>query len=254
MPLPLPPLIGHRGAAAYAPENTLASFAKAAELGCRMVEFDVRLGRDGIPVVFHDDTLERTTDGRGRVRDHDLPALKRLDAGGWFAPEFAGERIPTLAEALAACRDLGLAVNIEIKPERRASAARQAETAARALRVALAGWPGAAAPPLVSSFSRVALAVAQDAAPAWPRGLLLGRIAPDWRAAVAALGCTTINLDHRRLTPGRVAEFAAAGLAVLAYTVDDYVQAERLWAAGVAAIFTNDPRMAEKSSFSVDVR
>jgi len=111
-----PRLTGHRGAKVVAPENTLASFREAAEYGADCIEFDVWFCADGVPVIFHDNTLERTSDGVGRVADLDLAALKKLDAGGWFAPEFSGETIPTLPETIVLCRDLGLGINIEIKP------------------------------------------------------------------------------------------------------------------------------------------
>src|SRR5277367_3846394 len=97
--LNLPPVIGHRGAAAYAPENTLAGFRAAQALGCTWVEFDVRLSADDALVVCHDDKLERTTGGRGRISMMRLAAIRRHDAGSRFGAGFAGERIPTLEEA-----------------------------------------------------------------------------------------------------------------------------------------------------------
>jgi glycerophosphoryl diester phosphodiesterase len=100
--------IGHRGASAYAPENTLAAMRKAAELGADMVELDVQASADGVPVILHDAELSRTTSGHGSVYDHRLEDLKRLDAG-------AGESIPTLEEAIACCRDFGLGLYLEIK-------------------------------------------------------------------------------------------------------------------------------------------
>ncbi|MGE5504739.1 MAG: glycerophosphodiester phosphodiesterase [Actinomycetota bacterium] len=235
--LSLPFVIGHRGAALVAPENTLASFRAAAEAGARMVEFDVRLSRDGRPVVFHDGRLERTTSGRGRVRDHDLAALQELDAGSWFAPGFAGQAIPTLAQTLALCLELGLAVNIEIKPDR----GREAETARAALAEAAALWPHDRPPPLVSSFAAACLDVAGAVAPHWPRGLLVGRVPRDWRARTARLGCVALHADQRYLDAATVGRVAAAGLLVLAYTVNERTRADQLRRAGVAAVFSDIP-------------
>ena len=235
--IPLPPVIGHRGAAALAPENTLASFRQAAGLGCRMVEFDVRLSADGVAVVVHDDTLERTSDGAGPVGAQSLAELKRLDAGRWFGPAFAGERIPTLAEVLALCRDAAMAVNIEIKPDAGAERA----TALAAVAVARSSWPAHLPPPFLSSFSRPALAAAAEAAPDWPRGLLVEELPADWRQSVEALGCVSVGADHRRLSVAEVAELHAHGLAVLAWTVDSPARAARLWGWGVDAVFTNAP-------------
>ncbi len=240
----VPPVIGHRGAAAHAPENTLASFRAAAALGCRMVEFDVRLSADGVPVVFHDDSLERTTDGAGAVAACPLAGLRRLDAGRWFAPAFAGEPIPTLAEALVLCAGLGLAVNIEIKPE----AGAEATTARAAMAVARAAWPPGLPPPLVSSFRPAALAAAALAAPDWPRGLLVGGVPADWRQRAEALGCVALHADEAGLDQAAVAAVRAAGLAVLAYTVNDSARAEALWRAGVAAVFADAPDHVMRTS------
>src|SRR4051794_34519268 len=107
-PPPLPKVIGHRGAKAYAPENTLAGIRTAAQQGARWVEVDVKLTRDGVPILMHDDTVDRTTNGKGAAATLDFAELRRLDAGAWFGPAFAGERIPTLEEALALVFDLDL--------------------------------------------------------------------------------------------------------------------------------------------------
>src|SRR3972149_9393656 len=106
-------VIAHRGFSGQAPENTLASFKKARELGSDMIELDVRFSKDGHMVVMHDDTLDRTTNGRGKVADYTLKELKQLDAGSWFAPQFSDERIPNLNEVLELAKGKIL-VNIEI--------------------------------------------------------------------------------------------------------------------------------------------
>jgi len=237
MSLILPPIIGHRGAAALAPENTLASFRAAAALGCRMVEFDVRLSADGVPVVFHDATLDRTTDGAGPVAARTLTDLKRLDSGRWFSPAFAGEPIPTLAETLALCLELGLAVNIEIKPDPGAERA----TTIAALDLATRTWPSHRPRPLISSFSRRALAAAAQIAPGWPRGLLLGRSLRDWRRPVERLACRTIHAAHQAFDVAVIADIHGAGLTALAYTVNDAGLAASLWRWGVTSVFSDNP-------------
>jgi glycerophosphoryl diester phosphodiesterase len=100
--------IGHRGASAYAPENTLAAIRRAAELGADMVELDVHCCRDGTPIIIHDQELSRTTDGRGSVYDYRLEEIKQFDAGN-------GERIPSLDEAVRCCLELGLGMYLELK-------------------------------------------------------------------------------------------------------------------------------------------
>ena len=109
-------IIAHRGAFACYPENTLVSFEGAIALGAHMVELDVQLTSDGEVVVFHDEKINRCTNGRGRIADHSLAELKKLDAGSWFDKQFQGEQIPTLDEVLKACQNR-IAVNIEIKTE-----------------------------------------------------------------------------------------------------------------------------------------
>ena len=102
----------------------MPSLLKAHELGISWVEFDVKLSRDGVPVLFHDDTLDRNTDGRGPIADQDLQALRTYDAGAWFNAAFAGTPLPTLDEGLAVLARCGMGANVEIKP----SNGREAET------------------------------------------------------------------------------------------------------------------------------
>jgi glycerophosphoryl diester phosphodiesterase len=236
-PVPLPPVIGHRGAAASAPENTLAALRRAAHLGCRWVECDVRLTADDEPILLHDAWLGRTTDGHGRVAALSLAAIRCHDAGSWFGPAFAGERVPTLAEALALLGALGLGAVIELKAEHgraRRTGARVAATIARA-------WPSFLPPPIVSSFWPQALLGAREAAPELARGLLLRTVPKNWRTIAAWLGCATIHADHRFLHPAIVAEIRRYGYSVLAYTVNDAVRARFLFDWGVSAVFSDLP-------------
>lgn len=235
----LPKVIGHRGAAASAPENTLAGFRRAAALAAPWVEFDARLTADGQAVVIHDDRLERTTDGHGRVADRTLAELRRLDAGRWFDAAFAGEPVPTVAEAMTEIAALGLGANIEIKPDR----GREADTARVALAEAAAVWPSDRPAPLVSSFSQEALAAARAVVPDWPRGFLVDRLPSDWRDITVRLACCTVNCNQRHLDAGAVAGIREAGLAVLAWTVNDPRKARRLWDWGVAGLFTDVPEV-----------
>lgn len=236
-PLYPTPVIGHRGACALAPENTLASFAQAARDGAAMIEFDTKLTADSRAVVFHDDELERTTDGSGPVQEIEFQALATLDAGGWFAPSFAGEAVPSLEEVLDCALDHDLAVNIELKP----CPNRVEETARVVLACAAVQWPETTPPPLISSFSRAALAVARDLAPTWPRALLCDTLPDDWREASAVLAVQAIHLGDTGLTPDTIALVKKAGLAVAVWTVNDADRARFLLAAGVDAVFSDDP-------------
>jgi len=186
---------------------------------------------------MHDDTVARTTDGRGRVLDFTRAELQQLDAGAWFGGAFAGERVPALAETVALLAELGLGANIEIK-----SAPAEARATAEALaRILSAAWPNAAAPPLVSSFEIAALAAMKAMAPQWPRGLLLQRLEGDWRGQAERLAAATLNLDHRPLTPALVAAARGAGRPVLCYTVNEAARARDLFAWGVTGVFTDRP-------------
>jgi glycerophosphoryl diester phosphodiesterase len=233
----VPPVIGHRGAAALAPENTLAGLRAAAAAGAHWVEFDVKLTADGVAVLMHDDTLERTTDGRGKVASTAASAIAALDAGSWFGATFRGERVPTLVETIDELARLGLGANIEIKPS-----PGHAEATARAVgAVVSAHWPDRLPAPLISSFEPTCLAVMRDCAPSLPRGLLLNRLAPGWAQAVAALDCVSVNLGRRQASAASMASVLAAGLKLVIWTVNEAVEAARLLAAGASAIITDRP-------------
>lgn len=235
--LGLPRVIGHRGAAAGAPENTIASFRAAAAMGVAMVEFDAKLTLDSRVVAFHDETLERTTNGQGRVRDTPLDVLHRLDAGGWFEPVFADEPVPSLEEVLEFLQSVGIRPNIEIKP----CPDLDRETAHAVVAVATECWPSHRPPPLLSSFSRESLAVVRELAPTWPRGLIVDRLPPDWHKAAVALDLSLLHCQQRHLSPVVVAEIKRAGLAVVAWTVNDPNRARTLWKWGVDAVVSDAP-------------
>ncbi|MBT3660936.1 MAG: glycerophosphodiester phosphodiesterase [Rhodospirillaceae bacterium] len=230
-------VIGHRGAAGHAPENTLASLRKAAELGVRWVEFDVMLSGDGVPVLFHDDKLARTTNGRGWLAGHDLAALKRLDSGSWFGPRFAGEPIATLSEALVVLSELGLGANIEVKP----STGLDSETG-RVVGAALkGGWPAGIPAPVISSFSTEALRTFADAAPEFSRALLVWPVPHDWRKQLDDLGCQALHCLSRRLREARAREIIAAGYALRCFTVNNPRRAQQLFKWGVDGVFSDYP-------------
>src|SRR3954468_23083058 len=109
-------VIAHRGASGHAPENTLAAFRRAVALGATFIETDLQLSRDARFVAIHDDTVNRTTNGQGKVHDLSLAELRRLDAGSWFGSEYAGERIPTLEEILEFSKKNDVVFYLELKP------------------------------------------------------------------------------------------------------------------------------------------
>ncbi|MCX7165005.1 MAG: glycerophosphodiester phosphodiesterase [Rhodocyclales bacterium] len=226
-----PRIIAHRCGGAVAPENTLAGLRLAGRLGCRGVEFDAMLAADGVPVLIHDETLERTTSGRGRVAGMSSAQLARFDAGIPHHAAFAGEPLPTLDEALRLCAELGLWANVEIKPP----AGQEAETGYVVARHAAMAKGNL----LLSSFSPQALRAAADEAEQLPRALLVEVIPADWRERMATTGAGALHASARALTADAFEAVRDAGFPLACYTVNRRQDAERLFAMGVSAVFTD---------------
>ena len=234
-PWSYPSHIAHRGAGKLAPENTLAAFRLGASFGYRMFEFDVKLSGDGKSVLMHDDTLDRTTSGRGRLDALTLGELAALDAGTWHSPLYAGEPIPTLAGIAAYTRANGLMVNIEIKPMPGA----EERTGAAVALDALALWHGADVPPLLSSFSESALEAARLAAPDLPRALLLEKLPGDWLHRLERLDCVALDANQDELDANVIQAAHNAGYRVLCYTVNTPERAKELFEWGLDGLITD---------------
>jgi glycerophosphoryl diester phosphodiesterase len=231
---PPPHIIGHRGAAACAPENTLAGLRAAAAAGARWVEFDVQATRDDCAILLHDARLERTTDGYGIAAARTLAEIAQLDAGRWFGREFRGEPVPSLEAALALLDELDLGAIIEVKAA--------PGDGPRTMRTALAVLAGTSVPVrhILSSFEDDALAVAAEIAPDIPRALIVGSMTANWQKRTERLGCRALHVGERGLDGGLV-EAAASVLPVRAYTVNAPERARTLFSWGVAAVFTDCP-------------
>jgi glycerophosphoryl diester phosphodiesterase len=234
-------IIAHRGGGALAPENTLAGIRLAARLGCRGVEFDVMLSGDGVPMLMHDETLERTVDAQGRLADFPAQALRRFDAGLRHGPAFRGERIPTLAAALDLCAELRLWCNIEIKPARGEDNATAAAVATELLRRPLLAG-------VVSSFSMAALHEFAGRAPTLPRALLVEEIPNDWRARMTQVKARAL---HVAATADTLADVVAAGVPVACYTVNTRDEIAALLTRGVTAVFTDRPDLWTPEEYRV---
>jgi glycerophosphoryl diester phosphodiesterase len=232
---PYPAMVAHRGAGRLAPENTLAAMRVGAARGYTMVEFDVKLTGDGTPILMHDATLERTTDGRGLAGALTLAEIARLDAGSWLAPAWAGEPVPTLAGVAAWLRANGVMANIEIKP----TPGRERETGAAVAMAAAHAWQGCEVPPLLSSFDEEALEAALRVLPGLPRALLLDRLPDDWPARLRRLACVALDANHLLLTPEVVARAHGEGFRVLTFTANDPGRVEQLRAWGVDCVITD---------------
>jgi glycerophosphoryl diester phosphodiesterase len=237
-----PLVLGHRGASAEAPENTLAAFRRALEQGADGFELDVWLCGSGEAVVVHDADTRRTGQAALDVRRTPLPLLRELDVGGWRGEAFRGERIPTLGEVLDAFP--GAVVNVEMKSGRipDPGLAREVVRTIRQRR--------AEPRVVVSSFSATLLAAFRALAPDVATGFLVspGRL---WQAraaaALRALRPAAIHVARELVTPERVAAWKGAGLQVLAWTVDDPAEVARLASLGVDALVCNGPGPAREA-------
>ena len=227
MRLALPRYIAHRCGGALAPENTLAGLQVAAARGYQAVEFDVMLSGDGTPVLIHDETLERTTNGIGPVCKTPDAVLFSLDAG-------QGEHIPTLVEAAAICQRHGLLANVEIKP----ATGFETRTGEAVARFVSEHW-NSDVRPLLSSFSPEALEAAHRVAPQLQYGLLFEAVPADWLRRRAEIGALTLHCAASELSDTVLAEAATAGVPVLCYTVNDPAEAEVLIKRGVCSLFTD---------------
>ncbi|MBK7355276.1 glycerophosphodiester phosphodiesterase [Propionivibrio sp.] len=229
-----PRVFAHRCGGALAPENTLSGLRIAAAMGCRAVEFDVMLSGDNTPWLIHDETLERTSDGIGPVCQTSDDALGRLDAGLRYHRAFTGEPLPTLAAAAALCLELGLMVNVEIKPAAGHEAVTGEIVATRITEL----WRGAPLP-IASSFSEVALEAARQAASQLPLGYLSVKPPPDWLHRLNALGAYSLHCAVGELDDAVLDAAKANGVPVLCYTVNDRPAADALFKRGVAAVFSD---------------
>lgn len=232
---PYPHIVAHRGGGILAPENTLAAIDVAISSGHKMIELDAKLARDGQIFLLHDDTLERTSNGWGIAGQLMWDELSQLDVGSWYGAAYCGESLPLLSAVAARCVKHGLMVNIEIKPT---TGAELQTGRAIALATQLL-WQGQTILPLLSSFSQVALAEAQRAVPELPRGLLLDKWDESWHELAQRFSCVSLHINYRTLNEQRVALLKAAGLRILAYTVNHPDKAWELLNWGVDCICTD---------------
>jgi len=193
------------------------------------------LSSDAVPVLIHDETLDRTTNGKGNVADTSWQQLATLDAGRWFGAAFQGEPLPRYVDAARLCIDLELWANVEIKP----AAGSESETGNRVASISGQLWRQAPLAPLLSSFSIEALEAAARAAPGLARGLLVDTIPRNWRETLVRLQCVSLHCDFRDLNLRRVRDVKNAGYALVCYTVNDPEKINELFEWGVDAIITD---------------
>ena len=218
-----PRIVAHRCGGTLAPENSLAGLEAAARLGCLGVEFDVMLTADRVPILMHDETLGRTTRCAGRVAERTLAEIRGCDPA-----------VPTLAETIEACHRLGLWANIELKP----AAGHEEETGAVVGAWLAVHWNGKG---VVSSFSENSALAGRRHLPGAAFALLCEALPDDWRAQAARLNATAIHLAAEAVDDAAARQLNAAHFTWACWTVNDLAAAERLFALGCRAIFTDRP-------------
>jgi glycerophosphoryl diester phosphodiesterase len=237
-PWPYPRLVAHRGGGSLAPENTLAAIRLGQSLGYRAHEIDVKLSRDDVALLLHDETLERTTNGKGRAADHDFADLRGLDAGQWHSETYRAEPLPSFEDAARLLRSRNTIANVEIKPTPGFDWRTGTYVALHSQQL----WQGAEALPLLSSFSFEALMAAKEAVPALPRGWLIDQLTgADWER-LEELEAASLHTDHRRLALEDIARLHDRGYRVMVYMVNDAEVARTLLDAGVDGLFTDNLR------------
>ncbi len=245
--LPRPIIFAHRGSSAHAPENTLAAFELALRQGTDAIELDAKLTADGQVVVIHDQTVDRTTDGIGRVRDLTLAEIRKLDAGSYFDSAFRGEVIPTLDEVLKAVGQMTF-INIELTnytsitddlPEKVAALVKRYKLYRRVL---------------FSSFNPIALRRIHRNLPKAPIGLLAlaGRSGALARSFVGRIlvHYQAFHPEYHDVTPSMVKRFRRRNHDLFVYTVNHEEDMIRLFKLGITGIFTDDPIMAVQARSS----
>lgn len=225
----------HRGASAVCPENTMAAFRKAIEIGATGIETDVQISKDGQLVLIHDEALKRTTGAPGWVKDLTLEELKKLSAGSWFHSDFKDETIPTLDELLTLTKDTDLIVNLELKNGIFQYPNLEAKTIAKIRAYGMTDRV------IISSFNHYSLVLCNQLAPDIQTGILYmeGLFEP-WVYA-KRIGATALHAFHFAVIPEWVAEARKQGVIYNPFTVNDPMEMKRLISAGVAGIITDYP-------------
>jgi glycerophosphoryl diester phosphodiesterase len=245
----LPPiqeqLIGHRGAAGLAPENTLSSFVAAAKLGLTWVEFDIQQCSTGEWLVFHDETLNRTTNGNGLVEETPYETIKKLDAGLWFSPHYKNEPIPLLSEALSCLIDLHIHPNIEIKsikPVNNNTNNNKRSKVHHFLQQLQVIWPNTLPPPLISSFDWEILMIIRSLNANLPLGFIIEDYPSQQNNIIDRVqqnGLNSLHCDRQKLLASDLHYANTRELPLLVYTVNEPEQIKNFLQAGVTALFSD---------------
>ena len=229
-------IFAHRGASADAPENTMAAFRKACDMGAHGIELDVQMSADGKLVVIHDHTLMRTSNGQGMVNDHTLAELQQLDFGGWFSPAFQGERIATLHEVLSFIAETGMELNIELK-----TYPMEYDTRIPLCTVDMVQSFDLMDKVILSSFDHRSLMDAKRRDARIQTGLLYSANIINVGDYARKLGAQFIHPHYAYIDQTEIRNCMQNGISVNAWTVDEIAVAEKLREMGVAALIADKP-------------
>ncbi|WED22780.1 glycerophosphoryl diester phosphodiesterase [Vibrio sp. JC009] len=232
-------IMGHRGAAALAPENTLAGVRAAVKAGVSWIEVDTQLSADGVPVITHDASVARCTDGEGQVAELTLRELKKLDAGSWFGPEFSKEPIPTLEELLVFCAENQVGINLELKVHCESQVEALVKSVATVIRQS--SFP--AGQLLISSFSKGAIEEIKQALPEIRIGYITEEETTDYLQELARLDMYSVHVNQKILTQPMAEAILAAGYELNIWTMNNPEKRNDFEQIGVSNIITDDPSL-----------
>lgn len=239
-----PPVIACRGARSPVPENTLASLRAVREQGSIWVAVDVKITHDGVPILMRDETLDRTTNGKGLVADTHWETVRTLDAGSWFDKKFANETVPHLADVVHTVLECGLMLNIELNPCRGRAMATTMVTLIEMAKI----WPDKDVFPLISSFDVECLTIAAQLQPHWPRGLLLNDWRDNWGDVADMTKSSVVSIKDEHMTRERYDLMAKERLPLLCHSIKNSERARELLSWGVNAVFYDNPREVLESA------
>lgn len=244
-------VIAHRGASYYCPENTMPAFQKALEMQADMIELDVLVTKDGIPIVFHDPLVDKKTDGKGEVSNYTLKEIKELDAGSWFDSEYKGEQILSLEELLQWAKNK-IALNIEIKSEAsELESSNRIEESIELKVIQLVRKYDMQYHVMLSSFLHASVEKLRKLAPEMTVGLLYDRKASDQKKPeelVRKYAADSFNCRWRDLSNSSRNALINRGIPIYIYTVNTTFWMKRMMKAGVSGIFSDKPDILRKTA------
>lgn len=228
-------LSGHRGIPSKAPENTLAGFRLAHELGANWIETDVQLTADLVPVIIHDRKVDRTTNGKGVVSEMTAEHISRLDAGNWFGEKYTDEPVPTLLETLELCKKLDLSLNLELKLHPGNSVEELVREVVEVIKPA--DFPLEKL--VFSSFSREALEFCRQYYPKARRGFITENRDLDFPSLMDTCELYSVHLNHKIASAELVSQLKNAGVSVAIWTLNDASKADYFYKNGVDNIMSD---------------